>query len=641
MRQARGSTKVTGLRSCPEPEPNMRSTYRAGLRSRITPSPGRPLGVAACVLGMALLALTPPARADAAARAEHPAPHGGGEGRRCPAHNAGLTLPAGFCATLYADHLGHVRHMVASDRGVLYVNTWSGRYYGNDQPPAGGFLIALPDTHHRGRADRVQRFGPDAAQGSAGGTGIALWHGWLYAEINDRIVRWKLGDAVLPKGEPETIVSGMPLDGDHPMHPFAIDADGGLYVDLGSASNACQRENRMPGSPGVQPCRELETRGGIWRYEAERTGQVFSPQARYATGIRNAVGIAVGPDGHEVYATQHGRDQLSQNFPKLYTVEQGAALPAEELLRVQAGGDYGWPECYFDERQGKLVLAPEYGGDGGHAVGACATRQAPVAAFPAHWAPDDVLIYAGRQFPAAFRGGAFIAFHGSWNRAPLPQGGYNLVFQPLANGKAAAPWIVFAEGFAGGTKNPGSARHRPAGLAVGADGALFVSDDEHGRIWRIDYQGPSDAPLAGVAPAEEGGESAAALPPEGLHPRAGTAAELARLNAPPGADRATLALGAKVFAGQEGGAACTGCHGNDGGGTPLGPDLTQGRWIWSDGSVEGLQRTITEGVAKPKVYPGVMPPMGGAQLTDGQLRAVAAYVWALGHSGRKGSKPAD
>ncbi len=612
----------------------MRSKYRPKLHSRVFAWQLRPRVAAVSALCVALLAFAPvaPTRATAAAA---------GSARHCPAHNAGLTLPAGFCASVYADHLGHVRHMAVSERGVLYVNTWSGRYYGNDKPPAGGFLIALEDSRHRGHADRIRRFGPDAAHGSAGGTGIALWHGWLYAEINDRIVRWKLADAALPSGEPETIVSGLPLDGDHPMHPFAIDADGGLYVDLGSASNACQRENRMPGSPGVQPCLELETRGGIWRYQAQRTGQVFSPEARYATGIRNAVGIAVAPDGHTVYATQHGRDQLSQNFPQLYTVEQGAELPAEELLRLESGGDYGWPECYFDDGQGKLVLAPEYGGDGGHAVGPCAAKRAPVAAFPAHWAPDDVLIYGGRQFPTAYRGGAFIAFHGSWNRAPMPQGGYNLVFQPLADGQAATHWIVFGEGFAGGAKNPGSARHRPAGLAVGADGALFVSDDEHGRIWRIDYQGPADAPLEGVAPAAGPEAAAAAQPPEGMHPHAGSAAEVARLPLPPGASREVLALGARVFSGAAGGAACTGCHGNDGGGTPLGPDLTQGRWLWSDGSVEGLRQTIAKGVAQPKVHPGAMPPMGGASLTAPQLDAVAAYVWSLGHAGVKPrAKPA-
>ena len=119
------------------------------------------------------------------------------------------------------------------------------------------------------------------------------------------------------------------------------------------------------------------------------------------------------------------------------------------------------------------MLAPEYGGDGGKKVGVCAEKKAPVASFPAHWAPNDLLIYSGKQFPAAYQGGAFIAFHGSWNRAPEPQGGYNVVFQPLADGKAGSAFIVFADGFAGAVKEPGQAAFRP-GLAMGPDGALYI-----------------------------------------------------------------------------------------------------------------------------------------------------------------------
>ena len=346
----------------------------------------------------------------------------------CTGDSGGITVPSGFCATVFADNVGHARHLVVAPNGVVYVNTWSGKYYGNDTPPPGGFLLALQDTKGDGHADVAIRFGGTVATDDAGGTGIALYRNGLFAETNDRIVRYELQPgSIEPKGPAQTILSGLPLTGDHPMHPFAIDADGGLFVDLGSATNSCQKENRMPNSPGVQPCTELETRAGIWRYDANRTSQAFSPAERYVTGLRNGDGIAIDATGHGVFATQHGRDQLGQNWSRFYTTVQGANLPAEELMQLERGADYGWPECYFDDVQGKLVLAPEYGGDGGKSVGPCASKHLPIATFPAHWAPNDLAIYTAKQFPTAYRNGAFIAFHGSWNRAPLAQQGYNVV----------------------------------------------------------------------------------------------------------------------------------------------------------------------------------------------------------------------
>ncbi|HEY1874065.1 MAG TPA: hypothetical protein VGG67_06660, partial [Steroidobacteraceae bacterium] len=284
----------------------------------------------------------------------------------CP--NAGLKLPPGFCATVFADQLGHTRHLVVAGNGVVYVNTWSGRYYGDQPTPAGGFLIALRDTSGSGKADVIQRFGPTAEEGGKGGTGIALYRGALYAEESDRIERYTLAPgSIVPQGKPQAIVAGLPLSGDHPMHPFAINAGGAMYVDVATATNSCQERNRQFESPGIKPCAELETRGGIWVYDANKTGQQFSAEQRYATGIRNAEGIVFAANGHDIYATQHGRDQLHQNFPALYKAGEEATQPAEELLRIRKGGDYGWPECYYDEIQGRLVLAPEYGGDGGKA----------------------------------------------------------------------------------------------------------------------------------------------------------------------------------------------------------------------------------------------------------------------------------
>ena len=202
-------------------------------------------------------------------------------GPACPNDDSELKLPAGFCATVFADDIGHARHMVVAPNGVLYVNTWSGRYYGNDAPHAGGFLVALQDKSGAGRADVIERFGDTVQSGGAGGTGIGIYKGSIYAEINDRIVRYSLSaSSIVPSGSADTIVSGLPLSGDHPMHPFIINAEGAMYVDVATATNSCQSKNRTLKSPGADPCLELETRGGIWRYDAEKTNQPFSNAER-------------------------------------------------------------------------------------------------------------------------------------------------------------------------------------------------------------------------------------------------------------------------------------------------------------------------------------------------------------------------
>jgi glucose/arabinose dehydrogenase/mono/diheme cytochrome c family protein len=564
-------------------------------------------------------------------------PAAAAKSQACPNDDSGLQLPAGFCATVFADDIGHARHMVVAPSGVLYVNTWSGRYYGNDTPHAGGFLVALQDKSGAGKADVIERFGETVQSGGAGGTGIGMYKGSIYAEINDRIVRYSLpAGSIVPSGSADSIVSGLPLGGDHPMHPFIINAEGSMYVDVASATNSCQLKNRTLKSPGADPCTELETRGGIWRYDANKTNQTFSPAERFATGIRNAEGFAIDSSGR-VFVTQHGRDQLHTNWPDLYRPDQEATLPAEVLLLLKPQGDYGWPECYYDAFVQKLVLAPEYGGDGGKTIGVCANKTAPTAAFPAHWAPNAMVRYDKKQFPARYRDGVFIAFHGSWNRAPYAQGGYNVVFQPLAGDRASGQCEVFADGFAGAVKSPAKAAHRPTGLAVGPDGSLYVSDDIRGRIYRIVYHGGSASGAANVTACPSAAAPAgnpvevAAEPPEGTHPDAGAAAT-GSLPVPEGATREMIALGERIYRGQVGGAACTGCHGESGQGTPLGPDLLGKKWLWSDGSYAGIAKTITDGVVQPKQYRSPMPPMGGSQLTPDQISALAAYVWGLSHS---------
>jgi glucose/arabinose dehydrogenase len=581
---------------------------------------GRSFGAPAIALMLALAVDASPAKPEPASAAAV----------GCPREDTGITLSTGFCATVFADKLGHVRHLTVTADGTVYANSWSGRYYHNDTPPAGGFLLALKDTKGTGHADVVRRFGATPAEGAAGGTGIAFYQNAVYAELNDKIVRYALAPGqIVPSARPEVILSGMPLTGDHPMHPFVIDAKGNLFVDSGSATNSCQSANRMPDSVGVRPCTELTTRAGTWRYDAHKTGQVFSPAERFATGIRNGEGLAFDAAG-DLFATQHGRDQLSQNWPKLYTVEQGANLPAEELVKLRQGGDYGWPECYYDQSQKRLVLAPEYGGDGGKTAGVCGQKLAPVAAFPGHWAPNDLVIYTGTQFPPPYRDGAFIAFHGSWNRAPLPQGGYNVVFQPMAGDKVSGPYVVFADGFAGAHEDPGRATFRPTGLGMGPDGALYIADDVQGRIWRVTYRGAADARVAPAPTPVTATATGQPLPPEGLHPDAGRAT--ASLNPPPGATREQLALGERIFHGEASNGTCSGCHGADAGGTSVGPALNNGIWVQTDGSLDAITRIITHGVSHPRNYTGVMPPLGGAPLSQQDVAAVAAYVWAVGHA---------
>ena len=551
-----------------------------------------------------------------------------GQSTACQGDAGGITLPPGFCATVFADKLGHVRQMAVAPDGVLYANTWSGRYYHNDTPPPGGFLIAMQAAKGAGQADKTVRFGPTAADGDHGGTGIGIYKGYVYAETNDRIVRYKLpANGSAPTTQPETVVSGMPVTGDHPMHPFGIDAKGDLYVDLGSATNSCQSENRMPNVPGIKPCTELKTRGGTWRYDANKLNQHFSPAERFDTGLRNGESFSFDAAG-QLIGTQHGRDQLWENFPHLYNQTEGENEPAEELVHLRRGADFGWPECYYDYTQKKLVLAPEYGGDGGKKVGVCAEKQEPIAAFPAHWAPNDMVIYLGNEFPTAYKGGAFIAFHGSWNRAPGPQGGYNIVFQPLAGDKAAGPFIVFADGFAGPDKQPGRALHRPTGLAVGPDGSMYISDDIGGRIWKVTYQGGNKSAKLAAAAAPSATLAAASAnvpPPEGIHPDAGKP-----LPTPPGGSPDQVALGEQIFHGAHGGT-CAGCHGTDAMGSEVGSNLADNKWTWGNGSVQAITRTIESGVPKPKDHTGAMPPMGGAQLSQADVAAVADYVWAISH----------
>ena len=403
----------------------------------------------------------------------------------CAGDNAGLTLPAGFCAVAFADSLRGIRHLAIAGNGDIYAALEGTNSNPNANKPGASF-VALRDTNRDGSADVIKRVG------TMGNTGIALANGYLYVDEGEQIVRYARSDtSLVPEGKREVVVSGIPLTPGHRARNFAIASDGSVYLNVGSATNSCQQKDRGLESPGIDPCTELQTRAGIWKFDANKTGQKFSPAARYATGLRNGMGLAMGA-GAQLYATQHGRDGLQDSWPKVFpTTQYQAENPGEELVAVNANDDFGWPYCYYAMDEKKMVDAPEYGGNG-KKTDRCSSKKAPVAALPGHWAPMSLLFHSGAgNFPAKYKEGVFIAFHGSWNRAPEPQGGYNVVFQPMSGGTASGQYEVFADGFAGlpaAEVQPGAAKHRPVGLAVGSDGSLFVSDDAGGRLYRITYE---------------------------------------------------------------------------------------------------------------------------------------------------------
>ncbi|MEP6858030.1 MAG: PQQ-dependent sugar dehydrogenase [Gemmatimonadales bacterium] len=404
---------------------------------------------------------------------------------RCDRGDGDITLPPGFCASIFADEVGVARHLVVTPTGDVYVALENGnRSSANSThmrgPKGRGGMVALRDTNDDGRADIRLLIG------DASNSGIALESPWLYVSSVTSVLRYRLDPGKLaPPGAPDTVVTGFPDTGGHSSRSLALDDSGNLFVNIGSDTNVCRSEGAAP--TFLDPCPELDVRAGIWRFDPNRLHQVYDISQRYATGIRNAVGLAWSPSLHALYATQHGRDGLRQNFPKLYTVDKGNDNPSEELMKIEAGNDFGWPYCYHDRVRGRRLQAPEYGGDGRKAD-RCINMKLPVLAFPGHWGPDGLLFYQGTQFPARYRSGVFIAFHGSWNRIGR-QEGYKVVFAPLADGVPGNPPETFADGFAGGHLDPARAEHRPVGLAEGPDGALYITDDQSGRIWKVIYIG--------------------------------------------------------------------------------------------------------------------------------------------------------
>jgi glucose/arabinose dehydrogenase len=373
----------------------------------------------------------------------------------CDPDNGGLKLLPGFCASVFAQVPG-VRHLAVAPNGDVFAS--GGR--------AG--ITVLRDRQGSGHADSTATFG-----GYGGSTGIALSADAIYYAPSDRVIRfaWHPG-AMLPSDAGTIVVSGLPTGG-HTAKTLALSKDGAyLYVDHGSASNICGGNRNT----GPRPCTELPTRAGIWRYDARKNNQTLADGERWATGVRNGMAIAVEPTTGILWGATHGRDELRSALG--FNDQDNAEKPAEEFGMMDKGSDYGWPYCYYDPITKKKVQGPEYGGDG-TVQGECATKTQPVIGFPGHWAPLQLAFAPARtSFGAEYSQGAFLAFHGSWNRAPLPQAGHRVVFIPFRNGRATGTYTTFADGSATNIKI--------SGVAMSPDGnALYIASDQVGKIWRV------------------------------------------------------------------------------------------------------------------------------------------------------------
>jgi glucose/arabinose dehydrogenase len=382
---------------------------------------------------------------------------------------ANLTLPAHFTATIVASNTGSSRHLWVNKKGDIYVKL--------SKLKDGKGIYRLRDTNGDGVMDEQVGFGDYT------GTGILIKDGYLYSSSNSGVFRYKLNDKeeVLDPDKPEKIVYGLVATGRDESKSIAIDNKLNLYVSVGSYNDAC----RIPGTgKGITPCTLLDSVAGIWQFKAGKINQTYGDGSRYATGLKNAVGMYWNNFTNSLFVTVHGRGPFHDFYPQYYTAEQSAELPAETIYELHKGADAGWPYVYYDQVKNKKMLAPEYGGDGKKTGGEKDIN--PTVAFPGHLAPNDLLFYNGTMFPEKYRHGAFIAFH---SQSTILHEGYFVAFVPFKHNKPSGKWEIFAGNFAGfNLSHPsGPIQHRPCGLAQGPDGALYVTDDLGGNVFKIVY----------------------------------------------------------------------------------------------------------------------------------------------------------
>ncbi|MDB5240639.1 MAG: sorbosone dehydrogenase [Spirosoma sp.] len=394
---------------------------------------------------------------------------------------ADIKLPTGFSASIVAEDLGPARHIAISKTGDIYVKL--------AKLKDGKGIYRLRDTNKDGVIDERIGFGDYP------GTGITIKDGYLYASSNSSIYRYKLNEQgeVISPDQPELLVSGLRVKTRDQSKSIALDNQHNIYVNIASDNDACREAGT---GKGMMPCPLLDSAAGIWQFKAGTPNQAFSDGIRYATGLKNVVGLDWNQKSNSLFVMQHGRGQFHDFYPQFYTPQQSAELPAETMYEVHKGDDAGWPYVYYDHIQKKKIVAPEYGGDGKKTGGEKTIT--PVAAFPAHMGPNGLLFYTGTSFPAAYRNGAFIAFHAQ--SAALHKG-YLVAFVPFKNGKPSGKWEIFADNFAGTdlVKPTGPVQHRPCGLAQGPDGSLYVTDDLNGTLFRIAYKGANSGSKASAS----------------------------------------------------------------------------------------------------------------------------------------------
>jgi glucose/arabinose dehydrogenase len=394
--------------------------------------------------------------------------------------NSGLFLPDGFEVVVVADSIGRARHLDVNKNGDIYVKLTDAKQDSGN--------VAIRDSNNDGKADHIAYFGDYKAESGYGPTGMRIYNGSIYFSTKGAVYRQKLTPGkLIPESKIETVLTDNYLT-EHIGKSLAFDDDGHMYVNFGSISNNCQIDNRIPESPGQYPCAELAEHAGIWRFDANKLNQTQKDGVRYATGLRDGIAMDWNHATNTLFAVEHGRDGLHQTWPSLYSEWESAVLPAEEFFEVKEGMNGGWPYYFYDQLQNKKVVAPEYRGVDLKKVDKPAD---PLIGFPGHWAPNDLFFYTGDQFPDHYRNGAFIAFHGSSNRAPYQQSGFFIGFVPFKNGAPSGSWEVFADGFAEQETivSSSEAAHRPMGIAMGPDGSLYISDIVTGKIWRIMYKG--------------------------------------------------------------------------------------------------------------------------------------------------------